>query len=197
MRLAWDTFGSFTPTGLIAAGVAALIVVAVFIVGAFGGRRRALRMAPWAMLCVYVIAILVATLGFTTGDGNGRSGINVHPFQEIDRGLKSGAAGVTFANVWGNVAMFVPLGALLVWLLTSPLLARVVMATIAGAGLSLVIELAQLTLHRVADIDDIILNGAGALSGAIAAAVLGLLVRLVSWVVRRLRGSPRDGDAAA
>ncbi len=50
--------------------------------------------------------------------------------------------------------MFVPLGLLLMWLWTSPLIARVIMATLAGAGLSIIIELAQLTLHRVADIDE-------------------------------------------
>ena len=74
------------------------------------------------------------------------------------------------ANVYGNILMFMPIGVLLVWLWTSPLIARVIMATIAGAGLSLIIELTQLTLGRVADIDDVILNGSGALLGAMLAA---------------------------
>lgn len=62
------------------------------------------------------------------------------------------------------------------------------MATVAGAGLSVIIELTQLTLHRVADIDDVILNGSGALLGALIGLVTVLLWRLGAWLVRLIRG---------
>jgi len=74
------------------------------------------------------------------------------------------------------------------WLWTSPLIARVLMATIAGAGLSVIIELTQLSLHRVADIDDVILNGSGALLGALVGLVTVLLWRLGRWLVGLVRG---------
>ena len=68
---------------------------------------------------------------------------------EIRRGLHAGASEVMFANLWGNILMFFPVGVLLIWIWTSPLLLRVLMATIAGTGLSVAIELTQLTMHRV------------------------------------------------
>ena len=190
MSGAWENFG-VTTGALVAAGLAALLVALVFVVGVVWGHRRALRLAPWALLSMCVMAILVVTLGFSVRDSNGTSGINLTPLVEIRRGWKSGVSSSVSANLWGNIAMFVPLGAMLMWVLTSPLLARVAMATVAGLGLSLIIELAQLTLHRVADIDDIILNGSGALLGALVGLVCVWLVRLIGWAVRRLRGTPR------
>lgn len=184
---AWEYFG-VTTGALVGVAVVLALAVLVIVVAAWGGMRRALALAPYVLLAMAVTGVLVATLGFSVGDGEGRSGINLTPFEEIRRGLRGGASEVVAANVWGNIAMFVPIGVLLMWLWTSPLLARILMATIAGAGLSVAIELTQLTLHRVADIDDVILNGAGALLGAVVAAVVILVVRVVRWVVRRVRG---------
>jgi len=180
----WEYFG--VTTGVLV-GVCELVALAllVIVVAAWGGMRRALVLAPYVLLAMTVTGILVATLGFSVGDGTGPSGVNLTPFAEIRRGLHTGAADVVSANVWGNIAMFVPVGMLLMWLWTSPLLARILMATLAGAGLSVAIELTQLTLHRVADIDDVILNGAGALAGALVAAVIVLVIRLVHVIARR------------
>ena len=184
---AWEYFG-VTTGALVGVAVVLALAVLVIVVAAWGGMRRALALAPYVLLAMAVTGVLVATLGFSVGDGSGPSGINLTPFEEIRRGVHGGASEVVAANVWGNIAMFVPIGVLLMWLWTSPLLARILMATIAGAGLSVAIELTQLTLHRVADIDDVILNGAGALLGAVVAAVVILVVRVVRWVVRRVRG---------
>ncbi len=192
---AWEYFGVTTGVLLGVAVVLALAVL-VILVAAWGGMRRALVLAPYVLLAMAVTGVLVATLGFSVGDGTGPSGINLTPFEEIRRGLRGGASEVVAANVWGNVAMFVPIGVLLVCIWSSPLWARIPMATVAGTGLSVAIELTQLTLHRVADIDDVILNGAGALAGAVVAAVVVVLVRLVRWVARRLRGR-RSGEVVA
>lgn len=190
---AWEHFG-ITTGALVGVAVVAALALLVVLVAVWGGMRHALRVAPAVLLAMSVTGILVATLGFSVGDGTGPSGVNLEPLVEIRRGLKTGASETVAANVWGNIAMFVPVGALLVWMWTSPLIARIAMATIAGAGLSVAIELTQLTLHRVADIDDVILNGAGALAGALLASVLVLLWRLVRLVVqwRRLRRGPGD-----
>ena len=59
--------------------------------------------------------------------------------------------------------MFVPFG----WLVVLATARRpLVLAVIAGVGLSVTIELAQSLIGRVSDIDDVILNGTGAVVGA-------------------------------
>jgi hypothetical protein len=187
MRSGWESFGVTTGV-LVGAGVVAALALAVVMVAVLGGMRRALRVTPWVLLAMSTVAILVATLGFSVGDPDKTAGINLQPFTEIRRGLRSGASDIVAANVWGNIAMFVPLGLLLMWLWTSPLIARVIMATVAGVGLSVIIELTQLTLRRVADIDDVILNGTGTLVGALVGLVTVLLWRLGAWAVHRVRG---------
>ncbi|NYI40239.1 VanZ family protein [Demequina lutea] len=187
MTRAWNVAG-YTPVivAMLAAVVVILLVARVSV--ARGGARLALKATMWTMLAATAGVILVATIGFSVGDAEAGSRVNIHPLVEIRRGLRSSASDATMANLYGNIAMFVPIGVLLVWLWTSPLIARVIMATIAGAGLSLIIELTQLTLSRVADIDDVILNGSGALLGAVAAAVVVVLLRVVKWVRRWWRG---------
>ena len=186
MSRAWDLAG-YTPVIIAMLVSAAVILIVARVAVGRGGARHGLRATMWAMLAATVGVILVATIGFSVGDAEAGSRVNLHPLVEIRRGLKSSASDMAMANLYGNIAMFVPLGVLLVWLWTSPLIARVTMATIAGAGLSLIIELIQLTLRRVADIDDVILNGSGVFLGAVAAAVVVVLLRIVNWVRRRLR----------
>ncbi len=70
------------------------------------------------------------------------------------------------ANFYGNIALFVPLGMLLAWLLHGELAKRVAFAWLLGATLSASIELTQSTLDRTADINDVILNSVGTALGA-------------------------------
>lgn len=186
MSRAWDVAG-YTPVIIAMLVAAALTLIVARISVARGGARHGLRATMWAMLVATAGVILVATVGFSVGDAEAGSRVNLHPLVEIRRGLKSSASDMAMANLYGNIAMFVPLGVLLVWLWTSPLIARIIMATMAGAGLSLVIELTQLTLRRVADIDDIILNASGALLGAVAAALVVVVLRVLKWFSRTLR----------
>jgi len=187
MSRAWDVAG-YTPVIIAMLVAVALILIVARISVARRGARHGLRATMWAMLVATTGVILVATLGFSVGDTEAGSRINIHPLVEIRRGLRSSTSDAAIANLYGNIAMFVPIGLLLVWLWTSPLIARVIMATVAGAGLSVVIELTQLTLSRVADIDDIILNGSGAFVGAVLAALVVVLLRIVKWARRRMRG---------
>ncbi|MBN1977365.1 MAG: VanZ family protein [Anaerolineae bacterium] len=75
----------------------------------------------------------------------------------------------------GNVAVFAPLGAALALALRDrPVRRRLLLATLCGAGLSLVIELIQTTMpSRVAALDDWLLNTAGAFLGAVVGRVVG------------------------
>ncbi len=193
MSRAWDVAG-YTPVIVAMLVAVAVVLLVARISVAMGSARVALKVTMWAMLAATTGVILVATIGFGVGDAEAGSRVNLHPLVEIRRGLKSSASDATVANLYGNIAMFVPIGVLLVWLWTSPLIARIIMATMAGAGLSVIIELTQLTLSRVADIDDVILNGSGALLGAVVAAVVVVLIRIVKWVMRRGRGRGGRGN---
>lgn len=69
-------------------------------------------------------------------------------------------------NLFGNIAMFVPVG--VVWPACFRKIDTVWKTVLAGAGFSLCIELTQLLFYeRHSDIDDIILNTAGMLIGAL------------------------------
>ena len=195
MSPAWD-FAGYTPViAAMLVAVAAVLLVARISV-ARGGARVALKATMWTMLAATTGVILVATIGFSVGDTQAGSRINLHPLVEIRRGLRS-SSDAAMANLYGNIAMFVPIGVLLVWLWTSPLIARIIMATMAGAGLSLIIEMTQLTLGRVADVADVadvILNGSGVLLGAVVAALVVVLIRVVKWARRRWRGRGGRGN---
>jgi glycopeptide antibiotics resistance protein len=75
----------------------------------------------------------------------------------------------------GNVLVFAPLGAALAMAQRDrPVWRRLLLATLGGAGLSLVIELIQMaTPTRVAALDDWLLNTAGAFLGALVACSVG------------------------
>jgi len=75
----------------------------------------------------------------------------------------------------GNVAVFVPLGAAFVFALGDrPPAHRLLVATLIGAGLSLTIELVQMTIpSRVTALDDWLLNTTGTAMGALLGLGLG------------------------
>lgn len=79
-------------------------------------------------------------------------------------------------NVVGNILMFVPVG--IVWPVCFKKLDTYGKAVLAGGGFSLFIELTQLFFYdRSSDIDDLILNTAGA---AIGAAIYFLVKRVAA-----------------
>ncbi|MFV0287685.1 MAG: VanZ family protein [Demequina sp.] len=151
----------------------ALGAVVTAVVGARGGRSR--RTALWGGLLLSLALIGMLTLASLVGDDfDGAQGVNLVPFQEIQRGLDSRGSTPWF-NLVGNVLLFIPFGAAVASLARTGFLGRVVYGTLLGGLLSTGIELTQYWGGRVADIDDIILNTAGALLGALlAATVAGL-----------------------
>jgi len=69
-------------------------------------------------------------------------------------------------NILGNVAMFIPVG--LIWPFCFRKLDTLGKTVLAGAGFPLVIEITQLPFYdRCSDIDDLLLNTAGILLGAL------------------------------
>ncbi len=140
---------------------AAVLGGALVVGAAFQGRVRALL---WLALLASVGVILWLTLVLVFGDGGG-TGLNLRLFQEINRNLDNRDGSATL-NLVGNVLMFVPVGALVAWLSRR---ARVLTAASVGLLLSVAIEATQLGLGRVGDIDDVLLNSAGALLGGVLA----------------------------
>lgn len=69
-------------------------------------------------------------------------------------------------NIIGNITMFIPVG--IVWPICFKKLDTIGKSILAGAGFSLFIEISQLFFYeRCSDIDDILLNTAGAAIGAL------------------------------
>lgn len=89
--------------------------------------------------------------------------VNLVPFRTIADDLTDGGKGF-IVNFVGNVVAFVPVGAVPAWLW--PRWARFGRVVLLGLAFSASIELTQyLTARRVADVDDLILNTAGAALG--------------------------------
>ena len=81
----------------------------------------------------------------------------VHMFDEYDGWL---------INIIGNVTMFIPVG--LAWPYCFKKLDTIGKVVLAGGGVSFFIEISQLPFYsRCSDIDDLIMNTAGVLIGAI------------------------------
>ena len=156
---------------------AALTVAALILAGMIGAPRgRATRSVLWMALGIWLFVIAVATLGSTVSSQlQGARGLNLVPFQEIERGLNARGSS-PWVNLVGNVALFFPLGVLVACLVRGRFLARVSIALLVGVVLSASIEVAQYVLGRVADIDDVILNGTGALVGGVVGALVAAIV---------------------
>lgn len=158
-----------------AAGVAGLALVFAGVLGARHGQTT--RSVLWTALMMWLLSIGVATLGSTVSSHYmGPRGLSLVPFQEIERGLANERGSNPWLNLVGNVALFIPFGFLVACLVRARLLSRIAAAVIFGLVLSASIEAAQYVLGRVADIDDVILNGTGALLGGIVGAVVAVIV---------------------
>ncbi|BBG02309.1 MULTISPECIES: VanZ family protein [Pseudonocardia] len=158
--------------------------------GRFGLRELAVAVA----VPVYGLAVMTYTLlplpevdaAFCAARSSA-DGLQLRPFQfvaDIARiagrqeatGVRAWLANSAVQQIVLNVVLFVPLG----WLLRGPGRRSTGTAVLAGFGLSLLVETTQYTgnwflfpcSYRVADVDDLIANTAGALLGALLVALL-------------------------
>ena len=166
-----------------------VVLLALALVATWRGWLRGLRGWLWTALGLTVGGIIIATLAFRIGDqvppGTGRS-VNVRAFVGLRHAADPHASTFESTNFYGNIALFVPLGMILAWLLYGWLIGRVALAWVIGATLSASIELTQSTMDRVVDINDVILNSGGAALGA----CLGCGVLVASRVVKHVRYGP-------
>lgn len=155
------------------------------------GRLSLARLLGAAALAVYGVALVAYTmLPMPSGDvvawcaQYATDGAQLRPFQFVDD-IRAGTAGLGWKatmtstvvlQVVFNVVLFVPLG-----FFARRFLGRgVIVSTLLGAATSLLIEVTQYTgiyglvpcSYRVADIDDLLANTAGALIGALIAPLL-------------------------
>ena len=153
---------------LAAAAVAVAVVLLVRTVraGARGGAVVVSRLA-WAAFVLVVVALTVSL------DLGGAGGVNLVPFRTIRLQLEGLNPVLAAWNLLGNLALLVPFAVLsrAAWGW------RVLTTTAAGVALSVAVEVGQRYSGRSADVDDVLVNGLGALLGAVLAAVVVRVVR--------------------
>lgn len=127
------------------------------------------------MLLVYICLIVIARfVYFPLHRVNGHIGVLRFDRSKIDPPWYNAVPFVHLfetydgwrVNIIGNIVMFIPVG--FVWPIAFRKLNTVNKTILAGAGLSLLIELTQLLFYeRNSDIDDLILNTVGVAIGAV------------------------------
>ena len=98
------------------------------------------------------------------------SGFNLVPFREITR--YTVGSNLFKINVIGNIVIFVPLGCILAAYLKPKNIVPVIVSSII---ISSTVELVQLGIGRTFDVDDIILNLAGAIIGYLIFVILSAI----------------------
>ncbi|WP_345451179.1 VanZ family protein [Arthrobacter gyeryongensis] len=139
-------------------------------------RAKAETVAIFAVFALYA-AFLLKLLLFSRAPGSERS-INLIPFASIAEYAFSHSPGterVAFANVVGNILIFIPLGVYASWL-RHRAAARPTMFTV--ASVSVAVEIIQgVFAVGASDIDDVILNCVGGLIGMLAFWLLSAILR--------------------
>lgn len=139
-------------------------------------RAKAETVAIFAVFALYV-AFLLRLLLFSRAPGSERS-INLIPFASIAEYVSSHSSGigrVAFANVVGNILIFIPLGAYLSWLRHR---AAVWPTVLTVAAVSVAVEIIQgVFAVGASDIDDVILNCVGGIIGIFTFRLLSVMLR--------------------
>jgi glycopeptide antibiotics resistance protein len=185
--------GGLFDTGwvFVVVGLAVLAALAVVVVGV---RVRTARGEPTVLAAIDALVLgglllaVASTLTFTLvpqpdGPGGAHSW-NLVPFASTSRIAASSVDALVAVRILlGNVLLFVPVGFFVALYRRSSHPLR--SALVASLGLSLVVEVTQaaLPLGRVANVDDVILNVAGGLIGAIVALAVWGAVRHLRPVV--------------
>ena len=182
----------FGPSTFIAISIGVVIAVIAFVPVAAHryrktGRLRAIDLVALLAVAMYAVALWSYTLIPLPDSSTYQCvGANTVPFEFVRDILRTRGQGSLLSNSallhsLFNVVLFLPLGAFLRWLLKR----GVIIATVTGFAISAVIECTQLTglwglypcAYRYFDVDDLILNTAGALLGSLVAWPFSRLAR--------------------
>lgn len=133
--------------------------------------RRKKRLGPvtnimreYAMLLFAVYLMLIFTQTYITNSGDNE--IKLIPFEIIITQFVTAVIDSEYAddfifNVFGNLAVFIPIGIMSAYLWDDDLKKTAEI----GLFISFMIEAGQLPLDRTTDVDDLFLNTAGAVTG--------------------------------
>lgn len=132
------------------------------------GRRLYFRLDPGGEFCFLLLGVYLIMLFAQTLIVEARSidDINLIPFAIIVQQLHDMLTTreeltIYMLNIFGNVAVFVPVG----FLFAGAMGRGFLRTTFYGFFVSLIIEVSQLPLPRTTDVDDLILNTLGAAIG--------------------------------
>jgi hypothetical protein len=130
------------------------------------------------MLAVTVLLVLAYTGRGALSNEDG--GFSWHVGESIKSEWNNINRSLGMVNVFGNIAMFVPIGWLATVLAPRP---RALAGIVAGIALSGLIETWQMLSGSFGDVDDLLLNAAGAAIGAAGATLLMISRRKPPGVV--------------
>ena len=153
----------------------------VFAVLAQKEKQQNRATSPLHFLLLFTFAVYIAAAFYFTGAGTLfdllRYGQEIHNGQYNFVPFSHHIDVVAYVQ---NILLFVPLGGLLplIWPKTDTLKS----ALLSGFSFSLLIEISQLFNHRATDVDDLIMNTAGALLGYL---LYKLFVRVAKWSHKR------------
>lgn len=152
--------GPVPSLALATVGAAAAIYAAIV-------RSRATRAIAVAMLAASVMIVLAHTARGALSNDDG--GFSWRLGESIRAELRSINRSLGLLNVFGNVAMFVPIG----WLVAVLSIRRpILVGTFCALLLSASVEVWQMASGSFGDVDDLVLNGLGGFVGAAAATLL-------------------------
>lgn len=139
-----------------------IVIYSLFRILKIAGSRKKIRIFEEIcnLLCIIYIFLLASIISF--GELNLTSGINLIPFQEILR--YELFSELFMINIVGNMILFSPLGFFIGYYLKTK---KIILIAFVSTIISFVGELLQRYVGRTFDIDDIILNVAGAVIGFI------------------------------
>ncbi len=144
---------------------AVLLLAFVFRRQLLEGKRSVwlkILLTMFAMYMAHLFYVLLSPTYFFRRFQFSAERVNLIPFLALKEWLANPF------NLFGNILLFMPLGFFEVLLHPSATRKKqLVMTAAAAAGLSLFIEFTQCFTYRVPDVDDIILNTAGGVSGAL------------------------------
>lgn len=138
--------------------------------------RKSIRTISVLLFLVYICALAYFVFlsdGFSRVEGYSSYRYNLTPFLEIKRFATSSSLNfkAILVNLAGNVAAFMPFGALVRWVRNKK--TGFIIAALHTFIFSFIIETIQLvTMVGVFDVDDLILNTLGGLLGYICYAIL-------------------------
>jgi glycopeptide antibiotics resistance protein len=131
-----------------------------------------------ALIFILYMAVLIKATLFSFNEYVYGKSANLVLFDSIRLMWRSGDYWLIFKNIIGNIILFLPLGLLL------PLIFRLFnswrIMFVVGFGTSFLIEVLQYEYaKRIFDIDDILLNGLGAMTGLFIYKFFALIFRLM------------------